>query len=552
MEEVAPELAPSLDEALDRGVLLLVGDALMFRHELARITVLDEIPVSPASLRPPPGHAVAADPRRRRRLAWPTTPRLRARPRRRTSARLVAAARAAELGSHREAVEQYERALRHSPVARDRARAELLGRLSVEDYVTGRIPEARDGPSGGPGDLVRAGRRRAGRRRAAVAVALGVVPGRERDGDGVRRDGVRDARGHRWDCRGDGCQQPGAPVHADPRRGGQPVTGPPARSTWCVTASDVEAEEVRVHALNNLGTAEIDSGDEARGWELLEESLRRSQAADLHADAARAFTNLGAEAVGRHDHLRAGAVPVGRARVLRRTRPRRLGSLHARLAGPQPARPRRLRGGRSHGRRRAAPSADRGGEPDHPALRAGPRSRPDRSGRLRRAAPGGLCAVGVPDRGGAAGRPGCRWWRCEIAWLEGDDARLEQVLAEAWPVVSSTSAPGMRGLLAPWLPGRGGRRRGALAARAVPRGGDKALGRRGRRSGTRWAAPTPQPSPWPAPGPRRGWPRRSRGSTSSAPTGPPPGPGPSPGPGMVDAAASSYRDPQPSPRPDPA
>src|SRR5262249_19605237 len=71
--------------------------------------------------------------------------------------------------------------------------------------------------------------------------------------------------------------------------------------------TDAAAEEVRVHALNNLGTMEVDSGDQEEGWQLLEESLRRSQAADLHEHAARAFTNLGARAVIMHDHARAGA-----------------------------------------------------------------------------------------------------------------------------------------------------------------------------------------------------------------------------------------------------
>jgi DNA-binding CsgD family transcriptional regulator len=41
---------------------------------------------------------------------------------------------------------------------------------------------------------------------------------------------------------------------------------------------------------------------------------------------------------------------------------------------------------------------------------------------------------------------------CEIAWLEGDGARVEQVVDEAWPVVSTTPSSVMRGLLAPWLP----------------------------------------------------------------------------------------------------
>ena len=70
---------------------------------------------------------------------------------------------------------------------------------------------------------------------------------------------------------------------------------------------DPEAEGVRVHALNNIGTIEVDSGDAEQGWPMLEDSLRRSQAADLHEHAARAFTNIAAQAVLQHDHLRAGA-----------------------------------------------------------------------------------------------------------------------------------------------------------------------------------------------------------------------------------------------------
>jgi DNA-binding CsgD family transcriptional regulator len=41
---------------------------------------------------------------------------------------------------------------------------------------------------------------------------------------------------------------------------------------------------------------------------------------------------------------------------------------------------------------------------------------------------------------------------CEIAWLEGDQARVDQVVEEAWPSVSTTPSSVMRGLLAPWLP----------------------------------------------------------------------------------------------------
>src|SRR5438034_9046846 len=55
----------------------------------------------------------------------------------------LAAARAARLGAHREAAEQFRLALQHheSP---DRQRATLLERLSYESYLTDRLVRARD------------------------------------------------------------------------------------------------------------------------------------------------------------------------------------------------------------------------------------------------------------------------------------------------------------------------------------------------------------------------------------------------------------------------
>jgi DNA-binding CsgD family transcriptional regulator len=65
---------------------------------------------------------------------------------------------------------------------------------------------------------------------------------------------------------------------------------------------DPRVEDVRVHALNNLGTVELESGDAVLGARQLQESLDRAVAADLHEHAARAFTNLGALAVRQHRH----------------------------------------------------------------------------------------------------------------------------------------------------------------------------------------------------------------------------------------------------------
>ena len=65
---------------------------------------------------------------------------------------------------------------------------------------------------------------------------------------------------------------------------------------------------MRVHALNNLGTIEVDSGDDGAGLAAARGQPRRSQAADLHEHAARAFTNIAARRpCCSTDHRRAGA-----------------------------------------------------------------------------------------------------------------------------------------------------------------------------------------------------------------------------------------------------
>ena len=61
-------------------------------------------------------------------------------------------------------------------------------------------------------------------------------------------------------------------------------------------AESLGAEEILVHALNNVGTARVMRGD-ADGAGTLEESLRRSEQGQYEDHAARAWTNLSSTAV---------------------------------------------------------------------------------------------------------------------------------------------------------------------------------------------------------------------------------------------------------------
>ena len=138
LEQSAPDALPALDECLASGMLVETNGAVAFRHELARLAVED-----------------AAAPDARLRLHRATLAALRAAPEgmahlarlahhaeaaRDTDAVLefapAAGARASAVGAHREAAAQYARALRFADGLSLAERAELLGRHTLECYVT--------------------------------------------------------------------------------------------------------------------------------------------------------------------------------------------------------------------------------------------------------------------------------------------------------------------------------------------------------------------------------------------------------------------------------
>jgi len=461
VEDLAPDSADALDEALSHGVLLLTGQALMFRHELARLTVLDEIP----ALRRRADHA--------RVLAWllahegqPARLAHHAEGAGDTEATVVhalaAAEHAARLGSHQEAVDQYQRALRHTESSTDPAYADLLGRLAYELYVTGRVEEAMT------------------RRQRALEVwqALGETQqigdtqrwlsrlswfaGRSREAERYGADACATLAGA-----GDTLEAMAMSNRAQLRMLAYDLAGTRdwVHRTLALLDSlppGPDVEEVRVHALNNLGTIEVDVGDGAEGWRLLDESLRRSQQADLHEHAARAYTNTVASAVLQHDHLRAQATLV---RGLEYCRERDLDAWDL-----------YMRGWHAQG------LLDRG---DLAGALSGAEEilRHPRTAWVSRI--GALCVVAR-----ARARAGRAGWEeplseavelaygtgeaqrigpavaavCEVAWLDGDRERWEREAVRGWEVVGRADSPWMRGLVSSWLPDPAGHELGVLAA----------------------------------------------------------------------------------------
>ena len=142
LEQVLEEPPLAVDECLAAGVLQGGAGSVTFRHELARRTVEEALePLAGIALHERVLAALrangAADATRlahHAELAGDADAVLEFAP--------AAAARAAELGSHREAAEQYARALRFSDALPPDAQAELLEARAYECYLTDWIEDA--------------------------------------------------------------------------------------------------------------------------------------------------------------------------------------------------------------------------------------------------------------------------------------------------------------------------------------------------------------------------------------------------------------------------
>src|SRR3954447_1283030 len=298
------DLTP-VDELLAHDVLRLEGTVVLFRHELARLAVAEQVPAF---------RRIAVH----RRVLAALTRRPDANPARLSHHAeeagdaeavirwaLPAAERAAELGAHRQAVQQYQRLLRHADVFDEARRADLLGRMSYEYYLTDCIPEAL------------AAREEELRLRAARGDIRGV------------------GATHRWLSRLNwfNGQSAEAERHATLAVDALASTGSPDlgmaysnRAQLCMLRGDLdgtrrwgdlamdvvnrlpegpERTNVAVHLLNNLGTAELSSGDAEVGRRMLTSSLEQALEAGLHEHVAREYCNLASNAVLMRDHVAA-------------------------------------------------------------------------------------------------------------------------------------------------------------------------------------------------------------------------------------------------------
>ena len=281
----------ALDECLRSGVLRAEADGVVFRHELARIAIAESLPPDRAIALHRRALAALADPA----LGAPDVVRLAHHADAAADAPAVlryapaAGEQAAALGSPREAQHHYWRALRFAGGLPPAARAELLERFADHAYLSDMRSEAVDAIDQAivihrrQGDVVKEGDDI--RLRARLLACIG----RAQEGLATAHHAVRVLE----------QATPGRELaRAYSALAGLSMMGDDAAPTleWgakaIALADELGDTEALVHALNNVGSAEMQMGNPG-GQAKLERSLELARQAHLGADAGRAYINLG-------------------------------------------------------------------------------------------------------------------------------------------------------------------------------------------------------------------------------------------------------------------
>ncbi|MFL5798371.1 MAG: BTAD domain-containing putative transcriptional regulator [Actinomycetota bacterium] len=296
LERILPGEAEPVDECVERGMLRSEGGMIAFRHELARLTVEDNVPairrialhraVFEALAEAESGDDEAARLAHHAEAAGEGRAVLAFAP--------IAAQRAAQLGAHREAAEQYRRALRFTGTrfagtAPEQERAELLERLSIECYLTDQVPEAIES-------------------RRQVLAAWRLLGDQTKVGESLRWlsrlswfDG-RNADAERHGAEAVRVLEPLLPGRelayaysniSQLRMLSQKVEEAVAWGERAIAlAEELDEVEVLCHALGNVGTSLLNAERVDEGHAFLERSLELARRADLHDHVARAYVNL--------------------------------------------------------------------------------------------------------------------------------------------------------------------------------------------------------------------------------------------------------------------
>ncbi len=305
LESLLQPESSSIDACIEGGFLIPSGNALSFRHELARLAIGDSILFSrskelhqkillalqarksevPLALFV--HHAVGAE-------DWNMI----------VEVAPQAAKEASHHGAHREAARHYQTALNYSHLLSVEEQARLLDGLSFEFYLTGQMDQAI-------------------RLREAAIQLWRQSERRDRTGDELRWlsrlywfQGDKQAADQFAEEAINLLEQlpPGWELAMAYSNRSQlfmlaEETGPAI--TWgrraLQLAETIREDEIIVHALTNIGTAECLSGKEA-GLKKLEQALSIAQAQEMHDHAARCYANIASTSVMHRDYQAAEKV----------------------------------------------------------------------------------------------------------------------------------------------------------------------------------------------------------------------------------------------------
>lgn len=289
-----PQAHDGIDECVAAGLLRWHEHGFAFRHELARLAI--ESALTPMRRRAM--HARVYEQLRHESQTVLDRMAYHARHAHDRSAVLTtapqAAERAARLGAHREAASHYSVALDHADGADDAVRADLLERWAYEMTMTGGIDDT----------LVQARLDALALRRALDDVEkIGMnqrwlsrlyrLLGRRVESEQLLDEAIATLE----------SVPPGpelAMAYSMRSAGFMLVNQCASAEAWGLRAIDLarahHAAEIEAHALNNVGSALVDDGQE-RGFDMLERSLAISLEHGFHEHAARAYVNASEAAV---------------------------------------------------------------------------------------------------------------------------------------------------------------------------------------------------------------------------------------------------------------
>jgi DNA-binding CsgD family transcriptional regulator/tetratricopeptide (TPR) repeat protein len=303
-EAITPDTS-AVEESVDAGMLRYEGDAISFRHELARRAVEDSLS-GPETRRL---HSIILQTLIARHAADSRHSGLRVLPARGHDALLarivhhasragdrdavleyapIAARQAAALNAHREAATHYRTALQYATALGAEEHAGLLERRSYECFLADQIEEA------------------LAARREALEIWT-ALDNKLRQGDCLRwisrftwsLGRNKEAEAHSVEAvRILETLTPGpelAMAYSNRAQLHMLADETPQAVLWgsraIELAEKIGATEILVHALNNVGTAELLAFDE-QGRIKLEASLKLALAHNLHEHVCRAYTNL--------------------------------------------------------------------------------------------------------------------------------------------------------------------------------------------------------------------------------------------------------------------